>query len=164
MKKKVIVSITSFLILIAGSITGFFLYKNSLHPAYGIYYADDFNGKESYITLDEKSISFTNVDFSSIEKANAVSMAHDEIKKSDEEDLDKRHKKMNERASEIQKTLDFESTFNGNTFEATDYEKDEFNELYLIVYDQKKDYEIWLNILKDDKAIRCGDVLFKYKE
>lgn len=161
--KKIIISIASILILTAGCITGWFLYKNNQHPAYGKYYADDFNGKESYITLDEKNITFTNVDFSSVEKMYAVNIAFNEVNKDDENDFETRHKKMNEKAEEIQKALDFDAAFNGKTFDATDYEKDDLGELGLVVYDEKNDYELWLNVFKDDKALRCGNVGFEYK-
>lgn len=164
MNKKVVISIASALVLVAGGITGFIYYQNNQHPAYGKYYSDDFNGRESYITLDAETISFTNVDFSSVEKSNAVLMAKAEIDKSGEEDASIKHNKMNERAKEIQATLDFSSTFNGNTYDATDYEKGEFDDEYLVVYDEKKDYELWLTVINKEKVIRCGDVVFEYRD
>ena len=166
MNKKIIISAISAIVLAAGGITGYVWYKNSLHPAYGKYSAYDYNGMESYITLDEKNITFTNVDFSSYEKSAAVYKAYNEINNSGEtedEDFETKHKRMNERAKEIQKTLDYDSAFNGYTFDATDYEKGDMGELYLIVYDEKNDYEIWLDVYEDERVIRCGSVSFEYE-
>lgn len=163
MNNKIIISAASVLVLVAGGITGFIIYQNNQHIAYGKYYAEDFNGKESYITIDAKNISFTNVDFSSAEKAEALYMAKKEIDKSGEEDAKLRNKKMNERADEIQQTLDYSSIFNGNTYDATDYEDGEFDEKYLVIYDDKKDCELWLDVIKENKTIRCGEVVFEYK-
>lgn len=164
MDKKVVISIASAIVLCAGGITGFVLYnRNSGHPRYGKYYADDFNGKESFITLDAKSITFNNVDFSSSENSYATTLAFKEVQKLDENNMDERHKKLTELKEEIKETLDFDSIFNGKTFDATDYEEDENGELFLAVYDDKTDCEIWLSIINKEKTIFCGSVGFEYK-
>lgn len=77
--------------------------------------------------------------------------------------MDERHKKLTELKEEIKETLDFDSIFNGKTFDATDYEEDENGELFLAVYDDKTDCEIWLSIINKEKTIFCGSVGFEYK-
>lgn len=165
MKKKSVIAVVSALIVAAGGIAGYMIYKNSLHPAFGTYVAEDFNGNPSYISLDAEHITFTNIDFSSLEKTEArhIVMNNASQSSSSEESVDVQANKeaFEQRVEEIQKTLDFSSAFNGKTFDATDY-RFEGETRCLVIYDEPSDYEVWLNITNNE-TIQCGKVTLSHK-
>ena len=80
----------------------------------------------------------------------------------DSGDFQKNKEAFEKKVAEIQKTLDFGSAFNGKTFDATDY-RFEGDTVSLVVYDEPSDYEVWLNIRKNDDTIQCGKVTLSYK-